>query len=417
MTFFNIYSDSPLYFNKMKSSYNLVGLYFIGQHYRLIDIIIFPFYLIKYFKSFLRRRRVLSTYRKIGVNKILIFEPNIILFIKSLNDTVLLFNKINSKKDVLKLNYRNIEVGDLIYDTYLRMFNRKTLHKNLDLFLLINRTISEIKFLENLKLTPIKFYTFYTSYTASGIPFRFFNYLNIDCYSFASNSKGKKHRESDIYHCKDFRFFKNNFNKLSNKNDLIKSGVDYMFKICNGESKYRYMKSSPFRKYQDNFNLNLDGVIFIHDLFDSQYIYGEMLFEDFYSWLVFTLEFTNKHNLKIGFKEHPNQKKESKKVIDRLKNEYKKNIWIDTKVSQSSIFNSGIKFGVSIYGSVLTELSFNKIKAISCGDNLTENYNFVFKPSSIFEYQNFLLQPEKLVHPDDLMNQIGEFTYMNYLND
>lgn len=417
MTLINIYSEPKVFSHKINISGKKVGLYFIGQHYRLIDIIIFPFYLIKYFKSIYRRKRILNKYKSFGIHRIFSFEPNIIMFFKSLNDTILLYKKINSKKDVLKLNYRTIEVGDLIYDTYLRMYNRKTIHKNLDLFLLINRTISEIKFLENLKLTPINFYTFYTSYTASGIPFRFFNNLKIDCYSFASNYSGKKHRKSDLYHCKDFRFFKNNFNKLSNKNDLIKSGINYMFKICNGESKYSYMKSSPFRKYQDHFNLNLDGVIFIHDLFDSQYIYGKMLFEDFYSWLIFTLEFTYKHNLKIGFKEHPNQKKESKKVIDRLKNEYNKNIWIDAKVSQSSIFNSGIKFGVSVYGSVLTELSFNKIKAISCGDNLTDNYNFVFKPSSIIEYQNFLLQPEKLVHPDDLMNQIGEFTYMNYLND
>ena len=417
MTLINIYSDPKVFSSKIKNSGKKVGLYFIGQHYRLIDIIIFPFYLIKYFKSIYRRKRILNKYKSFGIHRIFSFEPNIIMFLKSLNDTILLYKKITSKKDVLNLTYHNIEIGDLIYDTYLRMFNRETVHKDQDLFLLINRTISEIKFIENLKLNPFQFLTFYTSYTASGIPFRFYNNLNIDSYSFSSSPIGKKHRKADLYHCKDFKFFKKNFSEKFNKKELINSGLTYISKICNGDEKYRYMKESPFNNEREYSIPDLDGVVFIHDLFDSQYIYGKMLFEDFYSWIVFTLEFVKNQNLKIGFKEHPNQKKESKVIVDKLKNRYKDNIWISPKVSQNTIFKSGIKFGVSVYGSVLTELSFNKIKAISCGDNLTDNYDFVFKPNSISQYQKFLLNPQKLKHPKDLMNQVGEFVYMNYLND
>jgi len=417
MTIINIYSDPKVFSSRIQNSGNKVGLYFIGQHYRLIDIIIFPFYLIKYFKSINRRKRILNKYKSFGINRVFIFEPNIIMFLKSLNDTILLYKKMTSKKDVLNFTYHNIEIGDLIYDTYLRMFNRETLHKDQDLFLLINKTISQIKFIENLKLNPSQFLTFYTSYTADGIPFRYYNNLNIDCFSFASNSFGKKHRKADLHHCKDFKFFKKNFSKKLNKKELINRGLTYISKICNGDEKYRYMKESPFNNEQEYSLPDLDGVVFIHDLFDSQYIYGKMLFEDFYSWIIFTLEFVKNQNLKIGFKEHPNQKKESKVIIDKLKNRYKDNIWISSEVSQSAIFKSGIKFGVSVYGSVLTELSFNKIKAISCGDNLTDNYDFVFKPTSISQYQKFLLDQQNLDHPKDLMDQVGEFIYMNYLND
>ena len=34
-----------------------------------------------------------------------------------------LFKKINSKSDLIKLRYKDIVIGDLVYDTYLR-FNR-----------------------------------------------------------------------------------------------------------------------------------------------------------------------------------------------------------------------------------------------------------------------------------------------------
>lgn len=417
MTLINIYSGSNFFLNKIKPSNEIVGLYFIGQHYKLIDLIIIPLYFLKYLKSMLRRKKILNEYKRYGINKILRFEPNILSFIKSFYHTIYLFKTIDTKRDILKLTYNNIEIGDLIYDTYLRMFNRKTLQKDLDLFLLINRTISEIKFLENLKLNPLQFLTFYTSYTASGIPFRFYNNSNIECYSFSSNPNGKKHRKSDLYHSKDFRCFKKDFSEMSNKIELINKGLSYISDICNGAEKYSYMKESPFNQKQEYTISDLDGVVFIHDLFDSQYIYGKMLFEDFYSWLTFTLDFVKNNNLKIGFKEHPNQKKESKIVLDKLKKIYKDNIWINPKVPQSTIFKSGIKFGVSVYGSVLTELSFNKIKAISCGDNLTDNYNFVFKPTSISEYQDFLLYPQNLEHPKDLMEQVGEFVYMNYLDD
>jgi hypothetical protein len=141
-----------------------------------------------------------------------------------------------------------------------------------------------------------------------------------------------------------------------------------------------------------------------------------MVFEDFYEWTIFTIEFTIKKNLRIGFKPHPNQSIESKKVIKDLKVKYPLITWIDENISNNNIFNSGIKFGVSVYGSVLPELAFHKIIPICCGDNPASSFNFIFEAKSKNEYKKLLLNTNDLSFQKNLKSQLGTYFYMNYLH-
>ena len=57
------------------------------------------------------------------------------------------------------------------------------------------------------------------------------------------------------------------------------------------------------------------------------------------------------YGLKIGIKPHPHQiSPESGKVVNMIKNQYSDLKWIDSKVPNNQIFNSGIKFGISTTG-------------------------------------------------------------------
>ena len=414
MVVINIFSDN-IYYKKIDS--RTKGLYFIGQHYSFSDIVFFPLYFLKYIKSLFRRKKILKKYKKHGIKEFICFEPNLFEFIKNFKRTLLIYNKIKIKEDVLRIKYFNLEIGDLIYDTYLRMFNRPTLKKDLSLFFLINRTISEINYLENLDLTISEFHTFYTTYTSNGLPLRYYMRKNSKCYSYAYNKDGKLHKNQDYLQAKDFNNYKKNFKNLKNKKKSINKGIDYITSICNGDIRYYYVKKSPFKSKKKLNSSNIKGVVFSHDLFDSQYIFGEMLFPDFYTWLIFTLDFVDKNKLEVGFKEHPNQKKESKYIINKLKKRYKNIMWIDPETSNKEIFNSNIEFGVSVYGSVLVELAFNNIKPICCGDNLSNAYNFTFRAATIDEYKSYLISQKKLKFSNDKQNEIGEFVYMNYLND
>ena len=393
------------------------GLFFLGQHYKLLDFLFPLFYLVKYFKSKKRRKTLIKIYQN-ELQYIVFFEPSINSFLKDFKMGYQIFKKIKTKKDVLKINYNDLYIGDLIYDTYIRMYNSPEIKIDINLLLLIIRSLSEINFLEKLNLAPVTYSTLFTTYTASGIPFRFYQKnSSAKMVSYRSNNKGKIHRNDDNLQVKDFKRFKSNFLKLSNKKQKINAGIDYLNRICNGELKYSFMRETSYGDIDHNFNEKLDGVVFLHDFFDSQYIYGKMLFPDFYTWVVETIQFVQSNKLNIGFKPHPNQIYESKLLVRKLKNNFTDVIWIDENTSNNAIFNSGIKFGISVYGSILHELAFNDIIAISCGDSLSDNYNFICKPTDINHYKDLILNFHKIKLNRNRFSEIGEFIYMNYLND
>ena len=64
------------------------------------------------------------------------------LRIRSFYYSLKIFSRIKTASDLLKCQYKGVSVGDLIYDTYLRRFNKKTVSKlNFEIFKLIFNTI------------------------------------------------------------------------------------------------------------------------------------------------------------------------------------------------------------------------------------------------------------------------------------
>ena len=126
-----------------------------------------------------------------------------------------------------------------------------------------------------------------------------------------------------------------------------------------------------------------------------------------------SIKFTLDNNLNIGFKIHPNHLEGSRKILNKIKSKYPQINWIDSRVSNKIIFKSGIKFGISVYGSILPELAFHKIKPICCGDNPASGYNFIFEAKSIENYNDLILNYKSLKFKKNFKNQLGEFFYMN----
>ena len=87
--------------------------------------------------------------------------------------------------------------------------------------------------------------------------------------------------------------------------------------------------------------------------------------------------------------------------------------WIDPNISNAQIFNSGIRFGISIYGSVLYELAYHNLVPIaSTPYHPTYNYNIVYTPQNKKEYKNLLLKSKNLRLKKNVKKKIEEFYYM-----
>jgi hypothetical protein len=204
---------------------------------------------------------------------------------------------------------------------------------------------------------------------------------------------------------------------MNDKEYAINIGLNLLQNKFSGniDKSSSYMNSSAYNPQLCNtINLeNIDGVMFLHDFFDSPHIYDGMLFNDFYEWTIFTLDLIKEYNLKIAIKPHPNQVKESIEVINNLKKQYSNLFWIEPNVSNLSILNSNIKFGISLYGTVLHELAYFGKFAISAGNNPHYAFDFIYKPKDIFEYKNLILNQFETSNIVDQKKDVAIFYYMH----
>ena len=175
------------------------------------------------------------------------------------------------------------------------------------------------------------------------------------------------------------------------------------------------MKSSAYASTKYEMPKNIDAVVFLHDFFDSPHCYRDMLFEDFWEWANFTLNIIDLMQLNIAVKPHPNQLAESIEVVNKLKNMYPNIVWLDPKISNMTIFKSGIKCGISVYGTILHELAYNGISALAAGDHPHISFNIATTPLNIEDYRNCLINFKSLKTSENIKNEVLDFYYMHNL--
>jgi hypothetical protein len=405
-------------YNKNYKS-NPVLLNITKPHYSIYDLIFLPSIIFKITEQFFLTKKIARLNNKLFES--VVFKPKygFITFIKYLPKSVNLFYKLKSKKDLLEIKHNEIVIGDLLYDTYLRFYKKSTLNVNdLNLIFLFARTFSEIQYLENFSDKIDIYLTGYCTYTNSGLPVRVFLKRNVGVYSFSNIKGGKKLSLEDYLQVKPHWNYKSNFFLLHNKEEKMQQGLNIIKNRMNGQMDLSYMKHNPYLIHNNKPECieSFDGVMFLHDFTDSYNLYRNSVFCDFLEWTEYTFKLISLNNLKIGIKPHPNQNPTSKNITRRLIKKYNNLSWIDESVSNKTIFSSGISFGISVYGTVLTELAFNKIIPISCGDNPTSNYGFTFNAKTIQEYYNLILNYKNLTFKGEIENEIGEFMFMHYIN-
>jgi len=400
-----------------KINYSPVGLDFNKPHYKIFDIVFFPFLIVKTLEQFFLTKKSYDFHRNFGLNKFLRSKLIVLTSIKYLPKSLFIFLNLKSKNDVLQIKYEDIIIGDLIYDTYLRYFKKATLSiTDINLIFLLARTYGEIDFLNKTSKKIDIYLTGYTAYTNAGLPARIFIKNGIDVFTFSNLKFGKKLSQNDFSQTKKYWDYQMDFAQMDNKDCKIAEGIKLIQNRINGINDLEYMKFDSYLRGDQIEITKYDGIIFLHDFTDSSHIYRWGLFEDFYEWIIFSFNLIEKYNLNIALKPHPNQNVTSKKIVDKLKKEYSQLNWIDERTPNSVLFSSGIKFGISVYGTVLSELAFKNILPICCGDNPTINYDFTFNAKTREEYEDFILNYNKLIFKDNRLDEIGEFVYMNHIH-
>lgn len=422
--YFSLFANVVKKENKLNLSYFQgvsPNLFIIKQKYDCLYI----FYLIgAFFNFYFINFKWKKLYNAIGIKKIYKLNSGSTLnTVKQLFKAFRIWYKVKSKNEILNLNYNNILIGDLIYDTYLRFRISATVNvSDPYLFYYIFSAIRVVESCERIVLINkvTKYFCSYTTYIQHGVPVRVFLKNHIPVYSSGNLQQlFKKLSLNDYLQTANHFNYYNDFLKITNKGECL----SYSRRVLNSkfsgniDSSISYMKKSAFDKDESSILMpEFDGVIFLHDFFDSPHIYSNLLFNDFYDWVVHTLELVTKHHLRVAVKPHPNQIIESQNILNKLKKEYTNIKWLDAELSNIVIFNSGIKFGISVYGTILHELAYFGINPICAGDNPHASFDFIHKPKNIQEYDYFILNYLNLKMPSNYKALVEIFFYMHNLH-
>lgn len=336
------------------------------------------------------------------------------------------------KKQILGITYRNIKIGELIYDTYLRFRSKYTIQlddlcladianyseKMVDLW---KRKLSQY----NIKILLVP----YTAYHHWGIPAYVCLDSRVDVITFgSSNYILSKLSVQHPYHSKNFQLFSQKFKKndeegIAFKKFLARQTLDRRLggEIDSGTS---YMKQTAFSSdHTINFSPETDRnwcVIFLHCFFDSPHIYGNSLFPDFYEWIIHILTRASKNADKVFYiKEHPNALPQNRQVVDLIKElfkQYPNIIFLSGKISNQQILKEFPKAIFTVYGTVAHEFAVKGVPVVMAGQNPQSNYGFIHKPTTIDEFNYYIDNLGHFALPESYdIEEIYEFFYMNYL--
>jgi len=331
--------------------------------------------------------------------------------------------KIKTKKELFNLNINNIPAGIDIYETYLKRGHATVDFDNEIFWNTLDEAVELILFWND----------FFKNNNVSGVVLSHDCYIHMNILAktayrqdvpvYLANSVGmhKVDAPFSLYKAR-YKNYREYFNTLptKKKSEAIQWAKGRINERLSGQiTDISYSKVSAFQPPIDNSKILCDSgrvkvLIAVHDFFDNPHGSGGMLFTDFYVWLEFLADISNKTNYDWYIKTHPET---SKKTLDVLKGDLLKNSKIKIIPKEASFIQlaeEGLDFVLTCYGSVGHELPLLGVQVINASTNNPHiAYNFNWHAESVDHYRELLLKlPLLNINIDS--NEVYEFYYMHY---
>lgn len=335
-----------------------------------------------------------------------------------------ILSELKTKSDIEAILVDGIWLGDLIYDSYLRTFNKPTIE------------IADEGF-RGFLLSAIELYVFWDEYFknrdvrsvivshcvyVNAIPLRIAVSKDIPAYVAGAIHVYRLSKQQIFDSC-DFFEFRKVFQTLPN--DVQKAGLElakqrielrfagkvgvdmgYSTKSAYGERKMeRLIKESP----------RIKVLVATHCFFDSPHSFGNNLFPDFYEWLDFLGKMTDETDYDWYLKTHPDYLPGTMEVINSFIKKYPKFHLLPADSSHHQIIAEGINVALTCYGTIGFEYAALGIPVINASVNNPHiAYNFNLHPKSIDEYHEILKDLGRIELNID-KNEVYEYYFMKHI--
>jgi hypothetical protein len=345
-----------------------------------------------------------------------------------------IFSKLNknfiTKEYIINLKVYNIYIGDLIYNSYYHDFRegafsldfnskefRNFLYNSISLFIF---WYDYLKKGSVIAILPI-----HSSYLPA-INLRIALKFKIHVFS-ASPEKLYRFKSNSMHPWHDFKNYRKKFNTFSKEQKelflkLSKKYISYRFK---GNNNYFDVitKFNPFKKKKNSFYFppkkKLRILVAAHCFYDSPFLFGKIFFKDFYDWLDFLGNASEKTDYEWYIKTHNYFRTSTRVIIKNFTNKFKRFTLLPENISHKEIIKNKIDVVLTIYGTIGWEYAYLNIPVINASRNNPHiKYNFNINPKNLLEYKKIIFKLNKNYLNSFKINkkEILEYYFMNYIN-
>lgn len=385
------------------------------------------FYILNFF-SFVN---FFGLYKSFGVKNFIIPRENNISEKEFNKIKKYILSKITQKKDILKIKIKNIKIGDILYDTYLREKNKITIDINsLEFHSFIEESIKLFLFWYYFLLNKkIKGVVISHSVYLTALPARIAIYLNKKAYAVAYHSVFQLTKKNLLV-WGGFEKYPKQFNKFSiikkikslklAKRELslrFEGKKDNLYKISNEILSRTFDKNIRISKPVLNSSNKTKILVAAHDFTDAIHGHGDMIFPDMYEWINFLMTYSQNKSYEWYIKLHP---ADYDLNLEKMKNVIKNNInfiILPKNISHTQLIKEGIDCAITVFGSIGHEYPYFGIPVINAGANQHMGYNFNYHPKTKNDYLKLLDNIENLKTPKNVKTKIYEFYFMKYMQD
>ena len=380
---------------------------------------------IKWFFGSLFKIRNFGIYKSFGTDKFIFEKKNFKIQNQAKIITNKFFSKITKKRDLENFYIKNIWIGDLIYDSYLKKYGEPTINfKDKKFKIFFASCIENFLFWDDyFKLNKVKGVATTHGVYTHAIPIRIAVKKDIPAYVCSDKTIFRINKKTCSFEKKRSGvemqnvYFRELFNKLSISDKRIghQKGKLFLKNIINEKTRHIY----DYTKNKNNVNKfffkknNLPKiVIFIHSFADSPHARGKNLFPDLYEWLNYLSKIAPQTNYDWYIKPHPNYSHEIHHINDFVKkNPFIKKI--DPGAGNLALVNQGLKYVLTVNGSCASELPYLGVKVVNASINNPHiKYNFSISPKNINAYKKTILNL-KNIKLNYSKNELYEYHYMN----
>jgi len=336
-----------------------------------------------------------------------------------------LLKSVSNLKELEALKYKEVVIGDLIYDVYLRKFRKPTI--DLMDFGLVEVISQFLQHFDQLYKRFVKeevagVCVSHTVYLL-GLPPRIAAFMGVPAFQVTGESIYRITLENTHAYTA-FKQYPELFRSLPKEvqiegKKLAKKRLEMRFAGYVGVDMH-YSTVSAYSSPQNSVRVLRQNskphiLIAIHDFYDSPHSYGLNLYPDFYQWLLALADISTKTDYNWYIKTHPDIRGEGHEVIHNFILDNPNFQYISATTSHHQLISEGISVALTIFGSIGVEYPFLNVPVINASlNNPHVRYNFCYSPASEIEYQSILSDITTISVPKNT-EDILEFYFMHNL--